>query len=205
MAIKGAVDMAELEGFRVRRDYSGDIIRRAHGAESRTCGLGPGEPLVVDGLSDFMPFFGPVVDRIDDLYWVVNDAYFCFPDELVENELFEPERELTLEEDETGWTVMKPGFLKQLGPYFVDDWIDLFGVKSPPSSLRDFKARHYSGPGGAVRPDHVQSVAEVAILCIDGLLWAFFARDASLLSQLEAHLRVIPGVVVSPSKLEKEL
>ena len=189
--------MVGIEGFRVRRSHDGDIVRRIDGAEVRTCGLGSGEAALVESLSDFSFFFAPALPSLESLSWIVNDPLFYFP-EAEPADLPRLLEEWTVEEDETRWAFMRPGFLRKFSPYLVDDWLDMFGVESLPVSLERFKAGYYSGPKSISSKSYVLSRAEVAILCIDGVAWEFFAKDPALLSLLEAHWKNKPGIQVTP-------
>lgn len=127
-------------GLRVQHDHPGDVIRRVGDFFSGTCGLGEGPPLEINALNDLRLFFGSVFPDLKDLYWVVNGAMFYLPESSPEGETLPSD---TIEEDNLGWRVMRPGFLDRYADHLHQDWLDLYGLPDPPASLSEFKRNHY--------------------------------------------------------------
>ncbi len=195
-----------MHGVRIQRDFAGDLIRRSPEGEVRTCGLGKGEPLILDGLTDFHHFFSPILPKIGHLYWVIDDLQLYLSEEtqeeLVANGLPSLESLILEEQSSPGnWLITKPGILDHYGRSLVDDWMDFFGVRQPPSTIEVFKDAYFSGPGRAASKQFIADTADVYVACVDGVLWEFYAKDFNLVEQVVAHNSQLEGLRIIERQL----
>ncbi len=175
------------------------------------------------GAAVFVTLFGPLLELLPPLYWIVwnyesgpFDSLACeeHDDEWLE-ELFVP-LDTERNQADLAFCLLRPAYLPALSRYVYSDWVDIIGLPGEANArkvaerLLDLEwARRGVGSqnlddaelAGAIQA-LIENHAEIALHCHDGAWWQLYLRDATWRARAREQLDRLGGLRIEETELE---